>query len=84
MINEFLILKDFYHNFKNYSLVDKDNYKSISVLPILKFTITIRYSVDNDEFGCCIFIDFKKAFDTVNHSILLIKFNALYHYGAEG
>lgn len=24
-------------------------------------TITIRYSVDNDEFGCCIFIDFKKS-----------------------
>ena len=43
--------------------------------------IQITESIDNNEFGCGIFIDLKKAFDTVNHSILLSKLN---HYGVRG
>ena len=41
----------------------------------------VRQSIDNNEFGCGIFIDLKKAFDTVNHAILLTKLN---RYGIRG
>ena len=38
----------------------------------------IRNALDNGECAIGIFLDFKKAFDTVNHDILL---NKLYNYG---
>ena len=39
---------------------------------------TIKKSLDNDEIVCRVFIVLQKAFDTVNHEILLEKVN---HYG---
>ena len=48
---------------------------------LIQITESIRNSVDNNEFGCGIFIDLKKAFDTVNYSILLSKLN---HYRVRG
>ena len=48
---------------------------------LIKITESIRNSIDNNEFGCGIFIDLKKAFDTVNYSILLSKLN---HYRVRG
>ena len=45
---------------------------------LLSLTETIKHSIDSGKFGCGIFLDLQKAFDTVNHSILLLK---LEHYG---
>ena len=48
---------------------------------LVSLTETIRNSLDDKKFGCGIFIDLQKAFDTVNHKILLDK---LEHYGIRG
>ena len=46
-------------------------------------TITekIRNAIDNNQYACGVFLDFQKAFDTVNHRILLSK---LEYYGIRG
>ena len=41
----------------------------------------IKESIDSGKFGCGIFIDLRKAFDTVNHDIMLKK---LEHLGIRG
>ena len=41
----------------------------------------IRNVLDNRKFACGVFIDLQKAFDTINHDILLSKLN---HYGIKG
>ena len=41
----------------------------------------VVHSMNNDETGFCILLDFAKAFDTVNHEILLDK---LQYYGIRG
>ena len=47
----------------------------------MEITEKIKESIDKGKYGCGIFIDLKKAFDTVNHKILLKK---LEHYGIRG
>ena len=48
---------------------------------LINLTEEIRSSLDNNIFACGIFIDLQKAFDTVDHKILLSK---LEHYGIRG
>ena len=48
---------------------------------ILDILSKIQNNIDKRLYSCGIFIDLKKAFDTVDHSILLHK---LHHYGIRG
>ena len=45
---------------------------------LIDITENIRKTIEEKKYGCNVFIDLKKAFDTVNHDILLHK---LEHYG---
>ena len=40
---------------------------------LISLTEHIKNSIESEKFGCGTFIDLKKAFDTVNHTILFKK-----------
>ena len=44
---------------------------------LIQITESIRSAIDNDNYACGVFIDLQKAFDTVNHDILLGKTKTL-------
>ena len=48
---------------------------------LIDITEKIRNALDNKNHVCGVFVDLQKAFDTVNHNILLSKLN---HYGIRG
>ena len=47
----------------------------------INITESIRSALDNNKTVCGIFVDLQKAFDTVNHEILIEKLN---YYGVRG
>ena len=48
---------------------------------LIDITETVRQALDNKKYACGVFVDLQKAFDTVNHDILI---NKLEHYGIRG
>ena len=48
---------------------------------LIDITDNIRLALDRGDYACGVFVDLQKAFDTVNHHILLKK---LSHYGIRG
>ena len=52
-----------------------------TTLALIEIIDNILNAMDKGIYTCGIFIDFSKAFDTINHTILLSK---LEHYGIRG
>ena len=50
-------------------------------MAVLDFVDEISNAIDNDMYTIGIFMDLSKAFDTIDHGILLQK---LYHYSFRG
>ncbi len=81
-IIEKIMHKRLYYFLEEHDILYKNQFgfrkKSSTAHSLMEITEKIKESIDKGNYGCGIFIDLKKAFDTVNHKILLTK---LEHYG---
>ena len=84
-IIEKIMHKQLYAFLEEHNILFKNQFgfrkKCSTAHSLIEITEKIKESIDSSKFGCGIFIDLKKAFDTVNHQILLRK---LEHYGIRG
>ena len=84
-IMEKIMHKQLYDFLERHKILFKNQFgfrkKCSTAHSLIEITEKIKESIDSSKFGCGIFIDLKKAFDTVNHQILLKK---LEHYGIRG
>ena len=82
---EKIIHKRLYHFLENHNILFENQFgfrkNNSTSYALMEFTEKIKESIDRGKFGCGIFIDLRKAFDTVNHDILLKKIE---HYGVSG
>ena len=84
-IYEKLIHKRLYSFFEEQNIIFKNQFgfrkNHSTVHALIDLTEDIRKTIDSNKFACGIFVDLQKAFDTVDHNIILKK---LEHYGIRG
>ena len=84
-IIEKVVFKRIFSHVQSNNLIHNNQYgfrpKHSTDHALINITETVRNALDENKFACAVFIDFQKAFDTVNHKILLQKLN---YFGITG